>query len=89
MDLPLLDTRNQVNGLNGKFIADLVLQILSYVAQVERENIKQRQAEGIKIAKENGVKFGRPSIPIPKEFEEVYQQYLKGKISKRELVQSV
>ena len=47
LDLPLLDTRNQVNGITGKFIADLVLQILSYVAQVERENIKQRQAEGI------------------------------------------
>ena len=83
LDFPLLDTRNQVSGLTGKFIADLVLQVLSYVAQVERENIKQRQAEGIKIAKENGVKFGRPSIPIPKEFEEVYKLYLKGEISKR------
>ncbi|MFQ8922902.1 MAG: recombinase family protein [Clostridium paraputrificum] len=83
LDFPLLDTRNQVNGLTGKFIADLVLQILSYVAQVEKENIKQRQAEGIKITKENGVKFGRPVIPIPNEFEEVYQLYLKGEISKR------
>ena len=50
LDFPLLDTRHQVNGLTGKFIADLVLQILSYVAQIERENIKQRQAEGIQIA---------------------------------------
>lgn len=83
LDFPLLDTRNQVNGLTGKFIADLVLQILSYVAQIERENIKQRQAEGIKIAKEKGVKFGRPEIPIPEEFQEVYQCYLNGGISKR------
>ncbi|MDU6522137.1 MAG: recombinase family protein [Clostridium sp.] len=75
LDFPLLDTRNQVNGLTRKFIADLVLQVLSYIAQVERENIKQRQTEGIKIAQENGVKFGRPVIPIPNEFEEVYQLY--------------
>lgn len=54
LDFPLLDTRHQVNGLTGKFIADLVLQILSYVAQIERENIKQRQAEGIQLAKEKG-----------------------------------
>lgn len=54
LDFPLLDTRNQVNGVTGKFIADLVLQILSYVAQIERENTKQRQAEGIRIAKEKG-----------------------------------
>ena len=59
LDFPLLDTRNQVNGITGKFIADLVLQILSYVAQVERENTKQRQAEGIRIAKEKGIQFGR------------------------------
>lgn len=83
LDFPLLDTRNQVNGLTGKFIANLVLQILSYVAQIERENIKQRQAEGIKIAKEKGVKFGRPEIPIPEEFQTVYQCYLNGGISKR------
>ena len=73
LDFPLLDTINQVNGITGKFIADLVLQILSYVAQVERENTKQRQAEGIRIAKEKGIQFGRPPIPIPNEFEEIYQ----------------
>lgn len=83
LDFPLLDTRNQVNGLTGKFISDLVLQILSYVAQVERENIKQRQAEGIQLAKKKGVKFGRPALPIPKEFEKIYQLYSKGEISKR------
>ena len=84
LDLPLLDTRNQVNGITGKFIADLVLQILSYVAQVERENIKQRQAEGIRIAKEKGVQLGRPPLPIPKEFDEIYQLWTNNKISKRE-----
>ena len=83
LDFPLLDTRNQVNGITGKFIADLVLQILSYVAQVERENTKQRQAEGIRIAKEKGIKFGRPPIPIPKEFEEIYKLWKVNKISKR------
>ena len=71
LDFPLLDTRHQVNGLTGKFIADLVLQILSYVAQIERENIKQRQAEGIQLAKEKGVKFGRPKIALPENFEEI------------------
>lgn len=83
LDFPLLDTRNQTNGITGKLISDLFLQILSYVAQIERENIKQRQAEGIKIAKEKGIKFGRPTLPIPKEFEEIYKSYLKGQISKR------
>lgn len=83
LDFPLLDTRNQTNGITGKLISDLFLQILSYVAQIERENIKQRQAEGIKIAKEKGIKFGRPTLPIPKEFEEIYKLYLEGQISKR------
>ena len=55
LDFPLLDTRNQVNGVTGKFIADLVLQILSYVAQIEREKIRQRQMEGIKEAKIKGI----------------------------------
>ena len=71
LDFPLLDTRNQVNGVTGKFIADLVLQILSYVAQIERENTKQRQAEGIRIAKEKGVQFGRPKHDFPEQFEEM------------------
>ena len=83
LDFPLLDTRNQTNCITGKLISDLFLQILSYVAQIERENIRQRQAEGIKIAKEKGIKFGRPTLPIPKEFEEIYKLYLKGELSKR------
>lgn len=84
LDFPLLDTRNQVNGITGKFIADLVLQILSYVAQIERENIKQRQAEGILVAKQKGVKFGRPQLKIPQEFEKVYELIKTNQISKRE-----
>ena len=84
LDFPLLDTRNQVNGITGKFIADLVLQILSYVAQIERENTKLRQAEGIKIAREKGVQFGRPKNDLPEDFEEVYRLWEAGKISLRE-----
>ena len=84
LDFPLLDTRNQVNGVTGKFIADLVLQILSYVAQIERENTKQRQAEGIRIAKEKGVQFGRPKHDFPEQFEEIYQLWETGEISMRE-----
>ena len=83
LDFPLLDTRNQVNGITGKFIDDLVLQILSYAAQIERENTKQRQAEGIRIAKEKGIRLGRPPLPVPKEFEEIYQLWKENKISKR------
>ena len=84
LDFPLLDTRCHVQGITGKFIADMVLQVLSYVAQIERENIHQRQAEGIKVAKQKGVKFGRPKVPIPTEFPKVYQLYKENKISKRE-----
>lgn len=71
LNFPLLDTKNKINGLTGKFIADLVLQILSYVAQIERENIRQRQAEGIRIAKEKGVKFGRPVMDIPETCKKI------------------
>lgn len=84
LDFPLLNTNNQINGITGKFIADLVLQILSYVAQIERENTKQRQAEGIRIAKEKGVQFGRPKHDFPEQFEEIYQLWETGEISMRE-----
>ena len=83
IDMPLLDTRNG-KDLIGTFIADLVLQILSYVAQIERENTKQRQAEGIRIAKEKGVQFGRPKHDFPEQFEEIYQLWEIGEISMRE-----
>ena len=84
LDCPLLDTRNQVNGITGKFMADLVLQILSYVAQVERENIHTRQKEGIKEAKKRGVQFGREAMELPDEFFEVAKQWKKQKIGLRQ-----
>ena len=83
LDMPLLDTR-QGRDLTGTLISDLVLQLLSYVAQTERENIRQRQAEGIEAAKIRGVKFGRPAIPKPEEFPEVYHLWKEGTISGRE-----
>lgn len=74
LDMPLLDTRNG-KDLMGTFIADLVLQILSFVAQSERENIKKRQAEGIAAAKAKGVKFGRPEKPVPGDFGKVVKAW--------------
>ena len=68
IDMPILNTKDRPDNLVGKFVADLVLQLLSFIAENERNNIRQRQFEGIKIAKENGVKFGRPSFEISKEF---------------------
>ena len=84
MDMPLLDTRHSVDGLTGQFIADLVLQILSYVAQVERDNIKQRQAEGIKAAQRRGVKFGRPRKNMPEGFHTAVNKVNNGELSYRE-----
>lgn len=81
IDMPLLDTRKKENDLTSVFIADLVLQLLSYVAHMEREKIRSRQAEGIKIARENGVKFGRPQKPVPKAYHEAKQMYLEGRLS--------
>lgn len=81
IDMPLLDTRIKNNNLIGKFISDIVLQILSFVAQNEREIIKQRQAEGIKIAKIKGVRFGRPKILVPKNFIEIIKQYKNKEIN--------
>lgn len=78
LDMPLLDTRAKDRDLTGTFIADLVLQILSYVAQTERENIRQRQLEGIAAAKRQGVKFGRPSLPLPDNFDEIHRAW-RGK----------
>ncbi|HGA1938973.1 TPA: recombinase family protein [Streptococcus agalactiae] len=83
LDFPLLDTRTKVSDITGKFIADIVLQILSYVAQIERENIKQRQMEGIREAKKKGIKFGRSKKEIPKEFDDVAKQWRNNKISLR------
>ncbi len=74
IDMPLLDTRNG-KDLMGTFISDLVLQILSFVAQSERENIKKRQAEGIAAAKAKGVKFGRPEINVPDGFGKIIKEW--------------
>lgn len=80
IDMPILDTRREKNLL-GTFISDLVLALLSYVAENERTNIRQRQAEGIAAAKARGVHFGRRPNPLPENFYEVYQQWKMKKIS--------
>ena len=81
IDMPILDTRTEGKNLVGKFISDIVLQILSFVAQNEREPIRQRQAEGIRIAKEKGIHMGRPKYILPENFNEVITNYHKGFIS--------
>lgn len=78
LDMPLLDTTLHKNLL-GTFIADLILQVLSFVAEQERTNTRTRQAEGIAIAKAKGTKFGRPRIELPKNFEEEYIKWKEGK----------
>lgn len=78
IDMPLLDTRREKNLL-GTFISDVVLALLSYVAENERTNIKQRQAEGIAAAKARGVKFGRPPLPIPENFYQMHKDWRAGK----------
>lgn len=83
LDMPLLDTRRREENLTGAFISDLVLQILCYVAQVERENIRQRQAEGIAAAKARGVRFGRERMPIPEGFQELWERFRRGEITAR------
>ena len=83
LDMPLLDTRRDKNLL-GTFIADLVLQVLSFVAQSERENIRKRQAEGIAAAKSSGIRFGRTPSPLPSGFSRVYALWKEGKINTSE-----
>lgn len=80
LDMPLLDTRRG-KDLMGTFLSDIVLQVLSFVAENERSNIRQRQAEGISAAKARGVRFGRPPSPLPENFHEIYQQWKNGKIT--------
>lgn len=75
IDFPLLDTRVEDKNLVGKFIADIVLQVLSFVAQNERENIRQRQAEGIRLAKERGVHMGRPKYSLPTNFQDIVKKF--------------
>ena len=83
LDMPLLDTR-QNRDLTGMLIADIVLQLLSYVAQTEREFIRQRQAEGIAAAKARGVKFGRKAMPKPENYTQIKMLWSNGQISARE-----
>ena len=80
IDMPLLDTRNG-KDLMGAFIADLVLQILSFVAQNERENIRTRQAQGIEAARARGVQFGRPPAPLPENYHNAYLRWKAGQIT--------
>ena len=83
LDMPLLDTRRG-KDLMGTFLSDIVLQVLSFVAENERTNIKQRQAEGIAAAKARGVKFGRPPRPLPDNFDEVCRDWQDKKITLRQ-----
>lgn len=85
IDMPLLDTRRD-KDLMGTFIADLVLQILSFVPESERENIRKRQEQGIAAAKARGVRFGRPEKPTPKDFGTIIKSWEKGKITFDEAV---
>ena len=87
LDMPLLDTR-QGKDLMGTFIADLVLQILSFVAQNERENIRKRQAEGIAAAKARGVQFGRPGKEVPDNFPQLVRQWEQKKTSLGEVLET-
>ena len=89
LDMPLLDTRKSGSDLTGTFVADLVLQILSYVAQTERENIHQRQMEGIAAAKLRGVKFGRPRKDVPEQFWKLKEDWENEKITSREAVRQL
>ena len=80
LDMPLLDT-TKTKDLLGTFISDIVLQLLSFVAENERENIRRRQAEGIAAAKARGIRFGKPMIPTPTEFPELYKKWEAGHMS--------
>ena len=83
LDMSLLDTRNG-KDLLGTFISDVVLQILSFVSENERNNIRTRQAEGIAAAKANGIKFGRPELPLPDNFYEVHKSWREKKLTLRQ-----
>ena len=87
IDMPLLDTRIEGKNLVGKFIADVVLQVLSFVAENERETMRKRQAEGIKMAKLRGVKFGRPSTDVPKNFDQIVFLYRNGMITSTKAIE--
>lgn len=87
LDMPLLDTRRG-KDLMGTFLSDIVLQVLSFVAENERTNIRQRQAEGIAAAKAKGVKFGRPALPYPENFGSIHRDWRKKKITLRQAAEA-
>ena len=87
LDMPLLDTRRG-KDLMGTFLSDIVLQVLSFVAENERTNIKQRQAEGIAAAKAQGIKFGRPPLPLPDNFYEVHKAWRSKKITLKQAAEA-
>ncbi len=80
LDMPLLDTRRG-KDLMGTFLSDIVLQVLSFVAENERKNIRERQREGIEAARQRGVRFGRPRKPLPENFDQLSQSWLEGEIT--------
>ena len=86
LDMPILNTRDNQNGLTGRLITDIVLKLLGYVAEKERVNIKTRQREGIDSALKNGVKFGRPKSEIPKDFVRAYELYQQGLIKVKDVM---
>ena len=86
LDMPILDTRQQKN-LIGTLISDIVLQLLSYVSETERINIRQRQAEGIAAAKKRGVRFGRPPKEMPPDFEEIIRRWEKKELTMTEITE--
>ena len=89
LDMPLLDTREAKGDVTGKFLADLMLQLLSYVAEVERQNTRRRQAEGIAAARKRGVHFGRPSIERPECYEQTKQAYLEGTMTRKQAAEKL
>lgn len=89
LDMPLLDTRARADTLVGKFIADIVLQVLSFVAENERQNIRARQKEGIRLAKERGVKFGRPRRVYSDNFISVALSYKQKRIALRDALSAL
>ena len=86
LDMPILNTRDNQNGLTGRLISDIVLKLLGYVAEKERSNIKTRQREGIDSALKNGIKFGRPKGEIPKDFIRAYELYRQGLIKVKDVM---
>lgn len=84
LDMDLLDTREKSGGLTGTLIADLVLQVMAYFAQTERDSIRQRQAGGIAVAKAKGKHLGRKAMPLPDSFESICGKHLSGEITTRE-----